>query len=427
MRILQSLLATTAVIALVTGLQAQTTETEVAASSETVEAAEALLTQAELETLVAPVALYPDTLLMQILVASTEPLDLVKADNFLDENADRDPADLKVDIEAQAWDPSVQVLATAFPDVVDDMAAHIDWTETMGDAMLAQSDGVLDAIQTMRQAAINNGALVSGKEQTVEVTRDETTQAEAVVIQPANPEVVYVPQYDQNTVFDDVGNVLLTGAIIWGSVALIDEIFDDDDDWNDYWGCRNCGGWNGQPIIRNPDVDIDLNGNVNIGNNVNIDRDKVVWKPDNSKQIVARDRITKDRDPGGKTKLPINKNPSRQDDLRQSLSDRAGTKDISRRDGGAAAVNRPSQFTPNDKAAAVRKTKTKGNATRSPGVDRPSANKPVATRPSAKQRPATSAAKRPNKSALKVEAPATRTKAGANRGKTSSAKLPRRK
>lgn len=80
------------------------------------------------------------------------------------------------------------MLAKAFPDVIADMATHIEWTETVGDAMLAQSDDVMVAIQTMRTQAINSGALISGEEQTVEVTEEEE-----VIIQPASPEVVYVP------------------------------------------------------------------------------------------------------------------------------------------------------------------------------------------------------------------------------------------
>ncbi|WP_165971752.1 DUF3300 domain-containing protein [Meridianimarinicoccus aquatilis] len=308
----------------------------------------ALLTDAELQTLVAPVALYPDTLLIQILVAATVPLDIVKSERFLDANPDVAPESLKDDIEDQGWDPSVAVLATAFPDVIVDMADHIEWTETMGDAMLAQDDDVLAAIQVMRQQAIDSGALISGDAQTVEVVEDET-----VVIQPTDPEVVYVPQYEPDVVYGgtDVSDVLIAGAIGFGTFALIDAIFDDDDDWNDYWGCRNCGGWGGGPIIRNPNIDLDVDGNVNVGNSVgngsiagSIDRDKIEWKPDPDKSTEARDKIANRRDDAGATKLPIKKPDTGTDALRDRLSDKANVQDIAKGGAaaglGAAAINR---------------------------------------------------------------------------------------
>jgi hypothetical protein len=259
-------------------------------------AAAELLTAAELQTLVAPVALYPDTLLIQILVGATAPLDVVKADRLLARSEGADPDTLETEVKAEAFDPSVEVLTLAFPEIVGQMADHIEWTETMGTAMLAQSDDVLDAVQVMRNTAINTGALVDTEQQVV--TRDAVT--ETVVIQPADPQVVYVPQYNPQVVYDNsLSNALVTGAVTFGTIALISEIFDDDDDWNDYWGCRNCGGWGGGPIIRDPDIDIDVDGDVNIGNrldvqggdrlnvdrdNLNIDRDRtentVGWRPD---------------------------------------------------------------------------------------------------------------------------------------------------
>ena len=119
-----------------TALFAQEATDDAAASEETSDR----LTDAELQTLVAPVALYPDTLLIQILVAATQPLEIVKAERYLLDNADRDPVELEPEINAMGWDPSVSVLATAFPEVVGQMATHIDWTETVGTAMLAQSE-----------------------------------------------------------------------------------------------------------------------------------------------------------------------------------------------------------------------------------------------------------------------------------------------
>ena len=122
------------------------------------------------------------------------------------------------------------------------MAVHIDWTDAAGTALLAQSDDVLDAVQVMRAQAINSGALVSSPE----VTVSTDPESSAVVVQPAKPSVVYVPQYDPQVVYaPSAGDALATGLVVFGTVALISEIFDDDDDWHGYWGCRDCGGWGG--------------------------------------------------------------------------------------------------------------------------------------------------------------------------------------
>jgi len=328
-----------------------------AADSQDQDSPDELLTPAELQTLVAPVALYPDTLLIQILVGATAPLDIVKADRVLTDNDSLSEDEIKPLIEDQQFDESVEVLSVAFPDVVHRMADHIDWTDTVGTAMLAQSEDVLDAVQVMRDQAIDSGALVDTPEQVV--SRDEAT--DSVIIQPANPQVVYVPQYDPQVVYAGyggnvgvgIGDALVAGAVTFGAIALIDEIFDDDDHWNDYWGCRHCGGWGGGPIIRDPDIDIDLDidrgdinidrgdidlgnrldidrGDVDLGNRLNIDRDKG-WKPDPDRTRDAKDKIAARRDvTTGKTRLPLEQKARDRDALRDRLSAQTGAKDISR-------------------------------------------------------------------------------------------------
>lgn len=320
-----------------TVLFAQEASDDAAATEDTSATSSALLTDAELQTLVAPVALYPDTLLIQIFVAATQPLEIVKAERYLLDNADRDPVELEPEIEAMGWDPSVSVLATAFPDVVGQMATHIDWTETVGTAMLAQSDDVMDAVQVMRDQAIDSGALISGPEQTVEVSNDDT-----IVISPTEPETVYVPQYNPETVYTgpSTGDVVGAALLTFGTVALIDEIFDDDDDWYDYWGCRNCGGWGGGPIYRNPDIEIDVDGNVNIGNDIDLgDRTDIGWKPDAGRQQEARDKIAAHKRPeGGRGDLPVNRPEGRTDELRAKLSRESGSADISQERAAAAGA-----------------------------------------------------------------------------------------
>ncbi|MEH6359791.1 MAG: DUF3300 domain-containing protein, partial [Amylibacter sp.] len=295
-------------------------------TDDNVVAPDTLLTSAELETLVAPVALYPDTLLIQILVAATVPLEVMKADRFVATYASDDPEALQKDIEDQGWDPSVAVLATAFPTVLSDMADHIEWTESIGLAMQAQDEDVMEAVQRMRDQAINSGALISNEQQTV------VSQDDAVVITPTEPNVVYVPTYDTKTVYEESNSndALTTGLILLTTFVLIDHIFDDDDDWNGYWGCRNCGGWGGQPIYNNPNIDININGDVNIGNKVNIDKG---WKPSDRDHKNAQDKIANRRGSDGKTKLTTKKSNSKSSDLRNKLTKTTGSRDISK--GGA--------------------------------------------------------------------------------------------
>ncbi len=407
-------------------------------ASQDAQADDTLLTDAELQTLVAPVALYPDTLLIQIFVAATQPLEIVKAERFLLDNADRDPTELEPEIDAMGWDPSVSVLATAFPEVVGQMATHIDWTETMGTAMLAQSDDVMDAVQVMRDQAIDSGALISGPEQTVEVAEDET-----VVITPTNTETVYVPQYDPQTVYTgpSPGDVIGTALLTFGAVALIDEIFDDDDDWNDYWGCRNCGGWNGQPIVRNPDIDIDVDGNINIGNEIDRgDRTDIGWTPDPERKEQARDKISDHKRPeGGRGDLPVNRPEGRTDELRAKLSRESGAADISRDRAAAVAagagagavagsalanrggnkqlpkVNRGN--VDGDRAAAkqqaIDRTKQRPDAVNKPVKQKPqSVKKPQAKKPATTQRKPSAA----KGAAMKKKSSGNRAKSASKRG-----------
>ena len=306
---------------------------EVAAEETAAETDEVLLTQAELENLVAPVALFPDTVLMQILIAATVPLEIVKAEKLLEENQGLEIEEITPLIEAEEFDESVEVLAIGFPEIISAMSANIDWTEKAGLAMLAQTDDVLAAVQTMRQTAVNAGTLISGDEMTV--TQDDT---DAVVIQPTDPEVVYVPQYDTETVYVEQENTttdfLRNLFFAAGTVYFIDQIFSSNDDRYYYWGCRNCGGWNGRPIIGNPGSRPNINGdvNINIDNSTNIG-----WKPDDKRKREARREIVDEKRPAGEraSTLPKKDKPSRTDQLRRDLN--------ARTDGGGAGAlgNRP--------------------------------------------------------------------------------------
>jgi len=146
-------------------------------------------TPEQLQQLVAPIALYPDSLVAQILAASTYPEQIVEADRWLQANPDLKDDKLAQAVDQQPWDPSVKAL-TAFPSVLGNMDKNLSWTSSLGDAYYNQQQDVMDAIQVMRRRAQEAGNLQTTAQQTV------TTQGSTVIIQPADPTVVYVPAYD---------------------------------------------------------------------------------------------------------------------------------------------------------------------------------------------------------------------------------------
>jgi len=152
-----------------------------------------LLAPRELDNLVAPIALYPDPLLSQVLVASTYPLELVEAHQWLEANRDLQGQQLTEAARQQDWDPSVQALV-AMPDVLDKLTQNIRWTTDLGNAFLAQQADVMSAVQRMRSRAMANGRLRSTPQEVVN-TEQENGQS-AIQILPADPQVIYVPTYD---------------------------------------------------------------------------------------------------------------------------------------------------------------------------------------------------------------------------------------
>lgn len=147
----------------------------------------------QLNTLVAPIALYPDGLLSQVLVAATYPLELVEVAQWLRENGNLQGSQLVEAARQQNWDASVQALVV-FPDVINRLNSDIRWTTDLGNAFLAQQADVMNAVQNMRAQARAAGKLNSTPQETV--TTETQGDRSAIVIQPANPEVVYVPTYN---------------------------------------------------------------------------------------------------------------------------------------------------------------------------------------------------------------------------------------
>ncbi len=150
--------------------------------------------QQELDQMLAPIALYPDPLLSQILMASTYPLEVVEAARWSRTNPYLKGDDAVRSVQEMDWDPSVRSLV-AFPQIVQMMDEKLDWTERLGDAFLAQQSQVMDTVQGLRQKAYAAGNLRSNDQ--IRVNPDGQT----IVVEPANPEIIYVPYYDPTVVY----------------------------------------------------------------------------------------------------------------------------------------------------------------------------------------------------------------------------------
>jgi len=221
--------------------------------------------QEELDQLVAPIALYPDSLLAQILMASTYPLEVVLAGKWVKANPELKGDALTAALEKEDWDPSVKSLVN-FPQVLDMMNEKLDWTQKLGDAFLAQQKDVMDTVQKLRAKAEAEGNLKTTEQQKVVVEKETQT----IIIEPAKTEVVYVPTYNPTVVYGPwwypsyppyyyypPGYVAGAALFSFGVGVAMGAA------WGYAWGGCN---W------RGGDVDIDINRNTNINNN--IDRSK---------------------------------------------------------------------------------------------------------------------------------------------------------
>jgi Protein of unknown function (DUF3300) len=223
----------------------------------------------ELEQIVAPLALYPDPLVAQIFMAATYPLEVIQAARFAKANPNLKDAALSEELKKQNWDDSVKALVS-FPQVLEMMDSQLEWMQKLGDAVLAQQKETMDAIQRLRAKAQVAGNLKSTEQQKVIVERVEgqPRQQTIIRIEPANPEVIYVPTYNPTVVYGawpypayppyyyyppyyPVGYFAATAAISFGLGMLAGGAI---------WGGCNWGGG---------DIDIDVNRQNNFSRNVN--------------------------------------------------------------------------------------------------------------------------------------------------------------
>jgi hypothetical protein len=243
--------------------------------------------------LLAPIALYPDSLLSQVLMASTYPADVAEAAQWSKANKDQQGDAAVKMIQDKPWDPSVQSLV-AFPQILQVMGDQPDWVQKLGDAFLASSKDVLDAVQRLRTKAQSAGNLTSNEQQKVVVEQAPQTQQTVIKIEPAQPETVYVPAYNPTVVYGAwpypsypppyyppppyyyPGGALASGLAFGIGVAAVGSI----------WGGCNWGGG---------DVDINVNKYNNINSNRQISNNKFEHNSANRRGVPYADKASRDK------------------------------------------------------------------------------------------------------------------------------------
>ncbi|MEO6960309.1 MAG: DUF3300 domain-containing protein [Burkholderiaceae bacterium] len=313
-----------------------------------------LLSPPQMEQLVAPVALYPDSLLSQVLMASTYPLEVVEAQRWrAAQPRNMSDQQISVGVQNKPWDPSVKSL-TAFPDVLQMMSDRIDWTQQMGDAFLGQQQDMMDAVQHLRARAQATGHLNSGSQQTVVVNRQGPP---VIQIVSANPEVIYVPVYNPLIVygpwpyaayqpfywyppayrpapgvFISFGFGLFAGHALWGHV-----------DW------------------RQRAVTINVN-RYNSFNNTHVIDNRWVHNVEHRRGVEYRNPEVRQRYDQG------NRSPAVRDAQRQPFRNQAET--------GRAQLNRPSDRQAAQRAVQTEQLRTAPAEQRGPGARAPNAGAP---------------------------------------------------
>ena len=334
--------------------------------------------QEELDQMLAPIALYPDDLLMQVLIASTYPLEIVQAARWTKQNKNLKGDALTEALEKQDWDSSVKSLVN-FPEVLDRMNENLQMTQKLGDALLAQEKQVMDTIQMLRKKAQEAGNLKDNSQQKVVVEK------ETIVIQSTNPEVIYVPSYNPVVVyggwwwpaypplpffpFFPYATPYAYGAMAFGAGIAMGAA------WGYAWGHAN---WHGG------DVNINANRNTNINNNINRDKYKGdmknkglgeggqgKWQHDAShrKGVSYRDQQTGQKFNKASTREATQARDSfrgRADqggrDLSRGGGDRASTRPADR--GGSERGGRDSAFGGDGRGSEARQQSNRGSSSR---------------------------------------------------------------
>jgi len=362
--------------------------------------------QEELDQILAPIALYPDSLLAQILMAATYPLEVVQADRWVKSNRNVPPDALNDALDRQAWDSSVKALVP-FPNILSMMSERLDWTQQVGDAFLAQEADVMATIQDLRAKAYAAGNLRTTQQQTV------SRQGAIIVIEPANPQVVYVPVYSPMVVYGNwwypayppvaiypypPSAFVMAGVITFGVGIAIASA------WNHGWGYWDWG---------HRHVYVNVNRTVNINRTTTVihtrEMKTTTWShdPGHRRGVAYRDPRTRERYAPANRQAVDNRRDFRGYDQRGPAApgaavsrpeSRPGAGTVSRPPTQArpeSSVSRPGPDTRTGQAAARPAPETKpGTATvqRPPAQTRPA---PTVVQPAPEKKPAPATVERP--------------------------------
>lgn len=357
--------------------------------------AQTKLDNAQLDQLMAPVALYPDSLLSQILMGATYPDDVAAAAKWSAAHTSESGDQAVKAVEGEAWDPSVKSLV-AFPSVMDMMGRQPDWVKSVGDAFLAQPDAVMDSVQRLRVQAQKAGNLKSTPQQ--KVTSSTTNDKTVVVIEPADPQVVYVPSYNPSVVYGTwaypsyppyyypppPGSVFATSLVAGLSFGLGVAAV------NSMWGGFDWG---------HNDVDIDVNryNHINVNRRLDARSNNVTWNHDPARRgatpyrnSATRQRYDAQRRVGATAHRP-SADQARRDHAQQVMHDRRPAADGARAGAGArTAQHRPEAARPaahnaprqrNDaRNAAIERSRSANRDNALRGVDRPAPTRHASAR-----------------------------------------------
>ncbi len=249
--------------------------------------------QAELDQMMAPIALYPDSLLSQILMASTYPADVNEAVEWSKNNPGQEGDKAVSAVQDKSWDPSVMSLV-AFPQVLEMMGKQPDWVQNVGDAFLASPDTVMDTAQSLRRKAKDEGNLKDSKEQKIVV---ESTTPQTIIIEAADPKVIYVPVYNPTVVYGTwwwpayrpyyysppgyyFGSAVVAGIGFGVGVAIT----------NSLWGGCNWGR-------RDVDINVNRYNNINVNKNLNAKKNSVNWQhnSNNRRGVPYKDKNSRQK------------------------------------------------------------------------------------------------------------------------------------
>ena len=296
----------------------------------------------QLDSLVAPIALYPDPLLAQTLAASTYPLEIIQLEQWMNKNKNLKGKALADAVEKQNWDPSVQAMAV-FPDVVKQLAENVSWSSDLGNAFLAQEADVMDAVQRMRAKAQGAGNLKSSQQQKVESKTVESKNV--IVIEQADPQIVYVPSYNPTVVYGAPAYPYPSiyyppgyGLLAFGTGVAIGAAWGNGG-WG--WGC----GWGHGDVNINVNNKYVNNYNKNNYNKANFNKQGGQWQhnPQHRGSAPYGNRNTANRYGGNARQQPASGAGNRPGGGGAGIANRpgGGGAGTANRPGGGAGANRP--------------------------------------------------------------------------------------